>query len=253
MTLTEGGEARALEEACDRFALTVRQRRGGSTFAIALTGTVLVAAVLSGCGTKGQDKAAQRLANVSVLSSTAPLQSRMVTQAEVEHASDAAATRTFLQLWSRLQFESWPAALELFEPGLRRAIGDATLSQALGADLVLWQASKPGVVSTRVVGSIATIQFVIRDEKNNLVPSSITFRRSGRRWRVVYMSLLDTALQRSVQTRVQAAIEPLATKPAAEAVRQGYAALSLQSAYLQKELGAAAAEEARRASRKKGP
>lgn len=253
MTLWEGSERRALEAARKRSRLFAWAPRVGAKSALAMVGALVAAGgALSGCGTAAQNKEAQQLENVSVLSSTVPLQSRMVKQAEVERASDGAAAKTFLQLWSRLQFESWPAALELFEPGLRRAIGDATLSQALAADLVLWQGSRPGIVSTRVAGSIATIEFVIRDEKNDLAPSAITFRRSGGSWRVVYMSLLDSALQRSVQTRVQAAIEPLATKPAAEAVRQGYAALSLQSAYLQKELGAAAAEEVRKAGRK-GP
>jgi hypothetical protein len=204
---------------------------------------------LVGCGQAAQNKEAQRLENVSVLSSTAPLQSRMIKQGEIEAAPDTAAVRTFLLLWSRLQFESWPGALELFEPGLRRAIGDATLTQALEADVLVWQATKPGIVNEHVGPNAATIEFVARDERDRLTPSSITFRRAGAHWLVAYMSLLDSALQRSVQTRVQAAIEPLATKPAAEAVRQGYAALALQSTYLQRELAA----ESRRKRVKAGP
>jgi hypothetical protein len=208
-----------------------------------------VAAVLAGCGESAQNKEAQQLENVSVLSSTAPLQSRIITQAELNAVPDGEAVRTFLVLWSRLQFESWPSAVELFEPALRDTIGDSTLVQALAADLAVWQGSKPGIINKRVTGASATIEFIVRVEKDQLSPSSITFKRSGKGWLVSYMSLLDSALQRSVQTRVQAAISPLGTKPAAEAVRQGYSALGLQSTYLQRELAA----EARRKHGVSGP
>jgi hypothetical protein len=51
--------------------------------------------------------------------------------------------------------------------------------------------------------------------------------------------LLDAALQRAVQLRVQAQIDPLGTKPAAEAVRQANAAATLQSTYLERQVRAA--------------
>jgi hypothetical protein len=207
------------------------------------------AACVTGCGNSAQNLEAQKLGNVSVLSSTEPLPSRLVKQSEIAAASDTAAVRTFLLLWSRLQYQSWPAATELFEPGLRSTIGESNLTQALAADVIVWQGSKPGVTASRVSGNTAVIEFLARDEKNNLMPSSITFRRSLGRWLVAYMSILDTALQRSVQTRVQAAIEPLATKPAVEAVRQGYAALGFQSDSLQREIAA----EARRKHGTTGP
>jgi hypothetical protein len=238
---------------CDPAYMRTGVARGTAALLAMLVLGAGATTLTSGCGESAQNKEAQQLENVSVLSSTAPLQSRIVKRSEIDAASDTYAVRTFLQLWSRLQFESWPAALELFEPGLRAAVGDSNLTQAFKAYTLLWQGSKPGVVNKRVNGNLATIEFVTRDEKNNLTPSSITFRRAGAGWLVAYMSLLDSALQRSVQTRVQAAVEPLATKrPAAEAVRQGFAALVLQSNYFQKELGTIAAEERRRAG-SKGP
>ena len=217
----------------------VRAGRRSRTATVVIAGLV-AAACVTGCGNSAQNLEAQKLENVSVLSATAPLSSRLVKQSEIAGASDVAAVRTFLLLWSRLQYQSWPAAAELFEPGLRSTIGESNLPQALAAGVIVWQGSKPGVIASRVSGNTAVIEFLARDEKNNLMPSSITFRRSSRRWLVAYMSMLDTALQRSVQTRVQAAIEPLATKPAVEAVRQGYAALGFQSDSLQRELAAEA-------------
>jgi hypothetical protein len=234
---------------CDAALMKMRSMRRSHTL-LPFLALVAGALALASCGESAQNKEAQKLEGVSVLSATAPLESRLVKQREIDGASDSEALHTFLLLWSRLQYESWPAALELFEPGLRSTIGESTLSQALAADVVLWQASKPGIIAKHATATEATIQFVTRDEKNHLMPSSITFRRAGSGWLVSYMSLLDSALQRSVQTRVQVAVEPLATKPAAEAVRQGYAALSLQSNYLQKEQGALAAEERRKGGKK---
>jgi hypothetical protein len=91
-----------------------------------------------------------------------------------------------------------------------------------------------------VSGDSAVIEYAARDENNNLAPPSMTLRGSKRGRLVAHTPMLDAALQRSVQTRVQVAIEPLATKPAIEAVRQGYAAPGLQSNYLQRELAAEA-------------
>ncbi len=230
---------------CDAPSVTMR----AMTRPTAVVLGIAAAACVVGCGESAQSNEAQKLENVSVLSATAPLPNRLVKQSEIAAASDAAAARTFLLLWSRLQYQSWPAAAELFEPGLRSTIGEANLTQALAADVIVWQASKPAIVTARVSAGDAVIEFLARDEKNNLMPSSITFRRAKEGWLVAYMSMLDSALQRSVQTRVQAAIEPLATKPAAEAVRQGYAALGLQSTYLQRELAA----EARRTRGITGP
>jgi hypothetical protein len=197
---------------------------------------VSASALVTGCGSGTQRQQAQRLGNLSILSATAPLGDRLVKRSEVDSASDTNGVRTFLQLWSLLQYRAWDHAVAMFQPGLREAIGPALLTGALAGDVIVWQATKPQIVSAAVTNGTALIRFVARDERDNLLPASISLQRTGGSWRVSYFSVLDGALQRSVQLREQAAIDPLATKAAAEAVRQGDAAGSLQSAYLERQV-----------------
>jgi hypothetical protein len=199
----------------------------------------ICAGLLIGCGSGAQKKEAQQLEGASILSGTAPLSQRLVKQSEIESASDSAAQRTFLQLWSVLQFGAWDEAEQFFQPGLRQAIGPAVLAQGLAQDLIVWQATKPRIVTAHVTGKTALITFLARDEKDNVMPASISFQRAAEAWRVSYFSLLDGAIQRAVQLRLQAQLEPLATKPSAEAIRQAASAAALQSAYLERQLRAA--------------
>jgi hypothetical protein len=199
----------------------------------------LFGVVALGCGSSTQKRQAQQLENASVLSNTAPLSDRLVKQSEIGSASDAAAVRTFLQLWSLLQYQAWDQAEQLFQPGLREAIGASLLSQALAQNVVMWQATKPKIV-TATGGATAVITFMARNEVGAMVPASISFQQTGGSWLVSYFSLLDGAIQRTVQQRTQAQIEPLATKPSPEAVRQGFAAMPLQSNYLERQARTAA-------------
>jgi hypothetical protein len=195
---------------------------------------------LAACGTTAQNHEAQQLESASILSKTAPLSQRLVTKADINSASETTAERTFLQLWSLLQFEVWDQAEELFEPGLRNAIGASLLALALEDNVIVWQATKPKIVSTHITEKTAVITFFARDEVDNVIPASISFEGAPGRWHVSYFSMLNFALQRAVQLRAQEQIEPLATKPNAEAIRQGDAAAALQGAYLERKARAEA-------------
>src|SRR6185437_12443224 len=198
---------------------------------------VLVLATLAlGCGDSAQKREAQALENASILSATAPLDRRLIKESEIAATPDSAAQQTFLRLWSTLQFGAWDKAEQFFQPGLRSTIGAAVLAQALEQYILLWQATKPRIVTAEVKGATATIAFLARDEKDTVVPASISFQRSNGAWLVSYFSMLDGALQRAVQLRVQSQVEPLGTKPSAEAVRQGNAAAALQSTYLERQV-----------------
>jgi hypothetical protein len=195
-----------------------------------------------GCGDSAQKREAQRLEGASILSSTAPLSQRLIRQSEIQAAPDSAAQRTFLRLWSTLQFGGWDQAEQFFQPGLRNTIGIAVLAQGLAQDSLIWQATKPRIVTARVTGQKAAITFLARDEKDDVVPASISFESTDGVWLVSYFSMLDGAVQRAVQLRLQAQLEPLGTKPSAEAVRQGNAAAALQSTYLERQLRSAGAK-----------
>jgi hypothetical protein len=200
------------------------------------------ATVAAGCGTAAQNREARKLEGASVLSNTAPLEQRLIKPSEVAATSDRAGGRTFMQLWSLLQYGSVDRAELMFAPGLRNAIGTSLLAQALQTELLVWQGTKPRIVSANVSGPTAAIRFMARDEAGKLLPGSITLRGGEGHWSVVYFSLLDFALQRTVQQRVQARIEPLATKPSPEAARQGDRASAIQSIYLARLVREEAAE-----------
>jgi hypothetical protein len=204
--------------------------RGSVLCAVIFAGAVILAA----CGAAAQKREAQRLEGVSIVPKTAPLNQRLVSKSEIDSASEAGARRTFLQLWSLLQFQAWDQAEELFEPGLRSAIGDSLLLLALEDNVIAWQATKPTIVSTRTAARTAAITFYARDELGNVIPASISFEGAPGSWHVSFFSMLNFALQRAAQLRAQAQIEPLATKPNAEAIRQGDNAARLQGTYLER-------------------
>lgn len=206
-----------------------------------LTVLACMSAVLFlGCGSGGQKHEARQLENASILSGTAPLSERLLKQSEIESTSDSAAQRTFLQLWSLLQFEAWDQAEQMFEPGLRSAIGAALLAASMETDLIIWQSTKPRIISARAAGRTATISFLARNEQGKVVPTSISFGGAVGAWRVSYFALLNPAIARATQQREQARIDPLGTKPDAEAVRQANNAANIQGNYLERKLGAPA-------------
>jgi hypothetical protein len=190
---------------------------------------------IAGCGQEAQKSQAQKLQNAGVLSNTAPLDQRLITQSEIASAPDTNGARTLLQLWSLLQYQAWDRAAQMFQPGLQKAIGTSLLLQALEQGVLVWQATKPRIVSTTPAHGASWIAFLTRDEHDSVVPASISLQGGPGKWQVSYFSLLNGALARSVQLQVQAALDPLATKPNPEAVRQAIHAGTLQDAYLAKQ------------------
>src|SRR5207302_11333906 len=107
--------------------------------------------------------------------------------------------------------------------------------------LLIWQATRPQIIIARVANGLATVAFLARAETGKLVPTSISFGGAAGSWRVAYFALLNLAIQRAEQLRVQAQLEPLATNPNPKAVRQGIYAASLQGIYLERKFGVEAA------------
>jgi hypothetical protein len=206
-----------------------------------LTGLISSALILAGCGSSAQNREARKLESVSILSKTAPLGDRLLQRSEINAASDSAAVRTFLQLWSLLQFQAWDQAEQLFEPGLRSIIGASLLAQAFENDLAVWPSTKPRIVSANVVPGTATITFLARNEQGDVMATAISFGGAPGKWRVSYFGLLNPAIARAAQFRAQVQLDPLGTKPNAEAVRQGDNAANLQGIYLERQLAAGGA------------
>lgn len=197
-----------------------------------------VALTAAGCGGAAQKREEQKLEGKSILSKTAPLADRLIKSKEVQSASDAAGVRTFLRAWSLLQYEAWDEAVSLFEPGLRNLLSPALLVASLENDIAVWQATKPQIVKANVSGAIATISFLARNEQNAVVPTSVALGGSPGAWRIAYLPLLNPAIGRTQEMRVQSQVDPLATKPSPEAVRDAENASNVQAVYLERRLRA---------------
>src|ERR1700704_5453151 len=115
MAAMRASTIRRLRAAGGRWALAERPREATLVsrpfWCTALTALACLSAVVAlGCGSGEQKHQAQQLENASILSGTAPLSKRLVKQSEIESPSDSAAQRSFLQLWSLLQFGAWDQA-----------------------------------------------------------------------------------------------------------------------------------------------
>src|SRR4051812_40039859 len=121
--------ARALFEDCRRRAL--RAVGASAPAFVAATLAVSASTVAIGCGDSAQKREARALEGASILSDPAPLEQRLIKPSEIAAVPDSAARRTFLQLWSTLQFGAWDRAERFFEPGLRSTIGPALLAEGL--------------------------------------------------------------------------------------------------------------------------
>src|SRR5690242_18111575 len=128
LRLTRGGGSRRAARVC--------KKKGGLVVALAIS--PLSVLPIAGCGQEAQNSQAQQLQKVGVLSKTAPLDQRLVTQTEIASTPDNSGARTLLQLWSLLQYQAWDRAAQMFQPGLQRAIGTSLLAQALEEGVLVW-------------------------------------------------------------------------------------------------------------------
>jgi hypothetical protein len=195
-------------------------------------GLILVASalLLSACGTSA-DEEARRLRAASVIAKDDPIQRFVVRRSAIGKARRGSAERAFLQYWSDLQFQAWPSAARMFEPGLRRLVGDDVLIRALANQAAAYRASRPDVVSATTRGDRALVRY-LRIGIEGTAPASSSWRRYARgRWLISYDPLLDQALADLRQRETQERIDPLAQRPVPEAIRAASEARRIQSLY----------------------
>jgi hypothetical protein len=190
-----------------------------------------VALLLAGCG-GSTDEAAQKLASRSVVDVAPPLRKTLVSQREIDASPPGSPRRDFLQYWSLLQYQAWPEATSLFEPGLLRTIGVVHLVQVFTAEGAYFRSVKPRVVGVDRHGNRATVRYVVQDLSGKETPRSISWQRSSGHWRIVYDPFLDAPLRDAVQHATQISIDPTPPTVADEAVKAGEDAATRQASYL---------------------
>jgi hypothetical protein len=156
---------------------------------------------------------------------------RLVSREDLRRTSVGSPERAFLTYWSHLQYASWSLALDYFEPELVAVLGEADLVEAFKIQTSYFRSVKPTLHSSVRLGDEVVVRYRLRGA-GKAFPMSISWRRSGGRWRIHYDPQLDAMLQSAVQTRVQSEIDPAATTPSRGALKAGLRAARRQSDYL---------------------
>lgn len=199
---------------------------------------VVSAALLMGCGGSADDEA-RKINTLGVLRDSAPIPSYHVTDEEIAKAPKGTVRGAFLRYWNNLQFGAWAAAANTYEPGLRGHIGEGLLIRALTNQSATYRAGKPKVVSADTRRNRALVRYL--RVGTDVTPASMNWTRDAwGQWRIAYNPLLDQALGDVKQLEVQQQIDPLAQRPAADALRAGSRARLLQSEYLARTRGSSA-------------
>jgi hypothetical protein len=186
---------------------------------------LITAVVITGCASEGS-------APVTSQSIAAPSK-HLLTSADIDKAPAGSPARAFLRHWSNLQYLSWSAALSDYEPTLARNIGVKQLVEALKTQAASFPVVKPVLRGTARVGDEYVVRYSIPNVAGDLFPTSISWRRIGRSWKIHYDTQLDGMLQTAAQARVQNEINPNASRPSKEAIQAGVEAAQLQSQYLE--------------------
>jgi hypothetical protein len=192
---------------------------------------LLAGLVLAGCGS--EDSTARKLRQETVTDTAALLRKNLVTEDDIRREEAGSPRQALLRFWSTLQYKAWWDATGFYEPGLRDAVGAPTIADGLKYQEAFWRGTRPDIRTVRADGrDRQTVEFLADAGGSRPEAFSVTWERAGGRWLIAYDSMLDRAVRSAVQEAAQMRIDPLATRPAPEAVREGIAAAQRQSDYL---------------------
>jgi hypothetical protein len=205
-------------------------RRGASARSLFVGALAALALVFAGCGDDSTDT---QLGDKSLVD-PADLPEAVISDDDRDQFEQGSPEVALLNYWQSLQFQDLAGALEFYEPGLRRAVGDSSMLEALRSQASLYRIRKPGILEdeTETAGELTTVRYVIEDLNGGVTPHSVTFRRDGDEWRIVFSSFTGEGLLGSAQARKQVEIDPSAQSPGPEAQQAGARAAQKQQDYL---------------------
>jgi hypothetical protein len=195
---------------------------------------LLVAAIamisLSACGTSA----------AGPQSSLEP--NNLIEHSDLAKYPDGSVERTFLEYWSNLQFRSWADVAAYYDPSFRKFVGTVPLINAKKEAASIYPSLKPEIVRSSRNQGVTTVYFTVRLEDGTKELASISWRKVGGNWQIVYDSRLDAELTQLAQEKVQLAesgagtTEPSSQPLSKKAVQAGKAAGQVQSRFLEQEL-----------------
>lgn len=165
----------------------------------------------------------------------------LVSQAEVDGQSADSAERAFLEYWSDLQYQSWAEVAAYYEPAFRDSVGTAAIIGGKKINGSSYPQLKPAIVRVRDKGDFTTINYSLVFIDGSKELASVTWRKDGGNWQLVYDSRLDAELKQYAENRVE--LEQNGTLPtdtsavSPEAIRAGAVAAQAQARFIQQALG----------------
>ncbi len=174
-------------------------------------------------------------------SSQASSPSNLLKASELKKYPAGSVERSFLEYWSALQFQSWGDAAAYFDPTFRDFVGTTSIIAAKKLDASVFPLTKPQIVRVKRGDTETTIYYSLRRTDGTNELASISWRRVGGNWLIVYDSRLDPELNQLARDQVElekngaTASDPSQPPPPA-AVRAGERAAQTQARFLQQEL-----------------
>ncbi len=165
----------------------------------------------------------------------------LVSQSEADRQPAGSAERAFLEYWSDLQYQSWAEVAAYYEPAFRDSVGTAAIIGGKKINGSSYPQLKPAIVRVRDKGDFTTINYSLVFIDGTKELASVTWRKDGGSWQLVYDSRLDAELKQYAENRVE--LEQNGTLPtdaanaSPEAVSAGALAAQAQARFIQQALG----------------
>jgi|SRR5665811_1147608 len=190
---------------------------------------LLVALAVSSCGTSASEPASSLATN------------NLLQGSDFSRYPQGSVEGTFFKYWSSLQFRSWAEAAAYYDPSFRDFMGTATLIGAKKLNGSTYPLLKPTVARVGSQGDETTVYYTLRLADGSKELNSMTWRKEGGNWQVIYDSRLDAELAQLAQNRVEidksgSLPTDASQAPSPQAAKAGLDASQFQARFREQEL-----------------
>lgn len=145
----------------------------------------------------------------------------------------------FLEYWSALQFQSWAEVASYYNPSFRAFVGTASIIGAKKVNAPSYPDLKPSIVGFTRRRGLTTIKYTLQFIDGTKELTSVSWRKVGGNWQIVYDSRLDAELSQYAENRVEieqnGVLPTEADQISPEAIQAGSVAAQSQAHFLRQE------------------
>jgi hypothetical protein len=196
--------------------------------AIALFAASLLILAISGCGSSSDEPRG----------TIAP--DNLVSRSEADEHPTGGVEAAFLEYWSDLQFQSWAEVASYYDPSFRDFVGTASIMAGKKINASSYPQLKPSIVGVTRGRDLTTIKYTLQFIDGTKELASMSWRKVGGNWQIVYDSRLDAELSQVAENNVeidQNGVLPTEADPISpDATRAGSVAAQSQARFLEQEL-----------------